>query len=95
MVHQGQSFALRLEPCDDVTRVHTRLDDFQGDTSMRRLLLGKVDRAHASFRNEAQNAIRADEKGRMRIAGHCALGWRLLVGLHHAGAWFRRACLHS
>ena len=60
MVHQGQSFALRLEPCDDVTRVHTRLDDLQGDTSLGRLLLGKIDRPHSSLRNQAQNAIRPD-----------------------------------
>ena len=83
VVHQRQRFALCLEPRDDLTGVHAGLDQLQGDAPMWRCVLFEASRwAEASpfLRNQAREPDGADEKGRMRIAGHCGLGWLVLAG---------------
>jgi hypothetical protein len=50
MVHQRQGLPLRLEACDHLARVHTRLDNFQRHAPFdRALLLGQKDYAKPAF----------------------------------------------
>jgi hypothetical protein len=50
MVHEGERLPLRLEPGEDLPRVHPRLDDLERDPPPDRLgLLGHPDRPHAAF----------------------------------------------
>src|SRR5438067_850846 len=70
MVHEGQGLALRLEPGDDVTSVHTELDDLQGDLAPDRFLLfGHVDYAAAAFADLFQQLVTVDAVTRLLDSG--------------------------
>src|SRR5258706_6761068 len=50
MIHQSECLPFRLEPGDDASSVHARLDDLQCDATADRLLLfGHEDDATAPF----------------------------------------------
>ena len=61
MIHHRQGLPFRLETCNHLPRIHTRLDDLQRHTALNRLLLlGHVDHAHAAFADLLQQLERAD-----------------------------------
>ena len=50
MVHQSERLALRLEPSDELLRVHAELDELHGYRALDRLfLLGQPDLPHAAL----------------------------------------------
>jgi hypothetical protein len=61
MLHHRQRLPFGLEPGDNLVRVHTGLNDLQGDASFDRLfLLGHVNDAHAPFADLLQQFVGAD-----------------------------------
>ena len=73
VVHQGQRLPLRLEPGDDIARIHARLDDLQGHLAADGvLLLGDEDQAEPPLADLLHEFIGTDDR-----AG--ALGDRLVI----------------
>jgi hypothetical protein len=61
MRHQRECLAFGLEARQYLLRVHSKLDDLQGNASLDRLLLfGEVHHSHAAFAEHLQKAIRSD-----------------------------------
>src|SRR5207245_5806147 len=61
MVHEGQRLPLRLEPGDDLPRVHAGFDDLECDLALDGVrLLGHEYGAHAAFADLLQELVRAD-----------------------------------
>ena len=61
MVHQSQRLPLRLKPCDDRTRVHAELDDFERHPAAHRLfLLGHIDRTAPALPDSFQQLVPAN-----------------------------------
>ncbi len=61
VVHQGQRLPFRLEPGDDLARVHARLDDLQGHLAANRvLLLGDEDQAKSPLADLLHEFVGAD-----------------------------------
>jgi hypothetical protein len=69
VVHQGQRLPLGLEPCDDLGRVHARLDQLQGDLAADRpLLLGDEHDPEPAFSDLLPQPVRPDRRrGRPRV----------------------------
>ena len=60
-VHQRQGLALRVEPGEDLARVHARLDHLQRDLAANWVvLLGEVDHAHSALAEDPQDSVWAD-----------------------------------
>ncbi len=58
MIHQRQRLSLGLEPRNHRAGIHPELDDLEGHAAThRRLLLGHVNDAAATFANLLQQAI--------------------------------------
>ena len=63
VVHQRQRLPLRLEPGDDIARVHARLDDLQGHLAANGVpLLGDEDQAKASLADLLHEFIGTDDR---------------------------------
>jgi len=61
VIHHRERLPLRLEPGDNLLRVHPRLDDLQGDLAADgQRLLGDVDDAHAPLADLLHQLVRAD-----------------------------------
>ena len=68
MIHQRQHLPLGLEAGDDLTAVHARLDDLQGDFALdRRCLLGHEDGSHAAHAQLLQQLVGTDHGVRRNI----------------------------
>jgi hypothetical protein len=62
VVHHGQRLPLGLEACDNVPRVHARLQDFERHLAADRLrLLGEEDHTKTAFADLFQQFIGADK----------------------------------
>src|SRR5262245_39022790 len=67
MVHHGKSLPLDLEPGNDVTGIHSRLDHLQRYVTTQRLhLVSMIDNAHPTFTELAQQSVRTNT-GSIRI----------------------------
>src|SRR5687768_10012196 len=60
MIKRSQDVALTDEAPDDFIRVHSALDDLQGDLLMKACPLGKINRAHPAATNFPNHAVVAD-----------------------------------
>ena len=61
VVHHRQGLALRLEACEDLLAVHSRLDDLQRHPATDgRLLVGHVDDTHPPFADLLEQLVGAD-----------------------------------
>ena len=61
MVHHSQCLALRLEPGQDVARLHPAPHHLERHPAVhRRGLLGLIDRAHAALPQDLEDAVWAD-----------------------------------
>jgi hypothetical protein len=73
VVHEGQRLPLRLEPGEDLGRVHAGLDDLEGDGAANRFrLLGHEDDAHAPLANPLEQLVGPDLPVRRFVVGRMA-----------------------
>ena len=82
MVHQRQGLPLGLEPGDHIPRVHSELDELEGDATANRLrLICQVDHPHPTLAEDFDDPERTDLTGVFlaysRISSHT---WRGGVG---------------
>jgi hypothetical protein len=67
MIHQGEGLAFGVEPSDDLPRVHTGLDDLEGDLASDGFeLLGAVNDPEPPFAQRFYDPVPADHR-----AGRC------------------------
>jgi len=88
VVHQSQRLPLRLEPREDLLRVHAGFDDLQRDPAAEgSLLLSEVDDPHAALANLLEDLVRADPLWsaiwRKSRFGLLVLGRGVIVAVRH------------
>jgi hypothetical protein len=87
MIHHRQRLALRLETGHDLSSVHARFDDLEGDTAADWFLLfGYIHKAATPFANLLAQFVVADARAGLLLrrerdsdcaSVHSSLGWSL------------------
>src|SRR5262249_25684830 len=94
MVHECQGLTLGLEPGEDGSRVHSRLDELEGNLALDGVdLLGEIDGTHTAFTDFLTELVAADDDGVEESGAHLAtapLSWARCAQGCGSGGWPRR-----